>query len=177
MDLSNRPQYEDYANCVLDVALNNGWFRIHKPSIVIEPGSSVVSNVFKYYTKVYQNKKVGKVNFVVVDGSVFDVKPTMHTNNLPHMAYMESEPSSTYICDVVGSTCMEKDVILKEVELPILKAGDFIEFRGVGAYTICMTPTFINFQEPILMEKDGEFIEVRRRQTIEDVLTPYMMDS
>ena len=74
---------------------------------------------------------------------------------------------------MVGSTCMEKDVMLKDVTLPKLKAGDFIQFRGVGAYTICLTPTFINFLEPILMLKNGEYVEVRRRQTVYDILTVY----
>ena len=84
-----------------------------------------------------------------------------------------SSENETYVCDVVGSTCMEKDVMLKDVTLPKLKAGDFIQFRGVGAYTICLTPTFINFLEPILMLKNGEYVEVRRRQTVDDILTVY----
>ena len=173
MDLTGRPKYEDYANCVLDVCMVNDWFMTRKPWIVIEPGSSVVSNVFKYYTKVYQNKKVGKVNYVMVDGSVFDVKPTMHANNLPHDVIRVKESDETYVCDVVGSTCMEKDVMLKEVTLPKLEAGDFIQFRGVGAYTICLTPTFINFLSPILTESNGVFIAVRRRQNIDDVVGIY----
>jgi len=173
MDLTGRPKYEDYANCVIDEVENSTWFMERKPYVVIEPGSSVVSNVFKYYTKVYQNKKVGKVNFVMVDGTVFDVKPTMHAHNLPHEVFRADETIDTYVCNVVGSTCMEKDVMLKEVNLPKLEAGDYIQFKGVGAYTICITPTFINFLEPILMEKEGEYVEVRRRQNIDDVLTVY----
>jgi len=173
MDLTGRPTYEDYANCVLDEALANEWFVSVQPTIVIEPGSSVVSNVFSYYTKVYQNKKVGKVNFVMVDGTVFDVKPTLHSNNLPHDVYRAVESEDTYTCDVVGSTCMEKDVLLKEVVLPKLNTGDFIKFKGVGAYTICLTPTFINFLAPILSLEDGEYNEVRRRQTVDDILTIY----
>ena len=97
----------------------------------------------------------------------------MHANNLPHNVFRENETNETYVCDVVGSTCMEKDVMLKDVTLPKLKAGDFIQFRGVGAYTICLTPTFINFLEPILMLKNGEYVEVRRRQTVDDILTVY----
>ena len=173
MDLTGRPTYEDYANCVLDEALASVWFVRVQPTIVIEPGSSVVSNVFSYYTKVYQNKKVGKVNFVMVDGTVFDVKPTLHSNNLPHDVYRAVETDETYTCDVVGSTCMEKDVLLKEVLLPKLNAGDFIKFKGVGAYTICLTPTFINFLAPILTLENGEYIEVRRRQNVDDILTIY----
>ena len=175
MDLTGRPKYEDYANCVIDEVEKSEWFMTIKPYIVIEPGSSVVSNVFKYYTKVYQNKKVGKVNFVMVDGTVFDVKPTMHSNNLPHEVYRASNDSETYVCDVVGSTCMEKDVILKDVVLPKLANGDFIQFRGVGAYTICLTPTFINFLEPILTLENGEYVEVRRRQTVEDIVSIYRL--
>ena len=173
MDLTGRPRYEDYANCVLDEALSNEGFVKQQPTMVIEPGSSVVSNVFTYYTKVYQNKRVGKVNFVMVDGTVFDVKPTMHANNLPHKVHRVVESDETYVCDVVGSTCMEKDVMLKEVTMPRMEAGDFIQFNGVGAYTICLTPTFINFLEPILMPKNGEWIEARRRQTVEDILPIY----
>ena len=173
MDLTGRPKYEDYANCVLDEALANDWFVKQQPTIVIEPGSSVVSNVFTYYTKVYQNKRVGKVNFVMVDGTVFDVKPTMHANNLPHKVHRAVESDETYVCDVVGSTCMEKDVMLKEVTMPRMEAGDFIQFNGVGAYTICLTPTFINFLEPILMPEDGEWVEARRRQMVEDIIGVY----
>ena len=173
MDLTGRPTYEDYANCVLDEALASEWFVRVQPTIVIEPGSSVVSNVFSYYTKVYQNKKVGKVNFVMVDGTVFDVKPTLHSNNLPHDVYSAAEMDETYTCDVVGSTCMEKDVLLKEVVLPKLNAGDFIRFKGVGAYTISLTPTFINFLAPILSLEDGVYKEVRRRQTVDDILAIY----
>lgn len=173
MDLTGRPTYENYADCILKETLTNEWFLRVQPTIVIEPGSSVVSNVFSYYTKVYQNKKIGKVNFVIVDGTVFDVKPTMHSNNLPCKVYRAVENEQSYICDVVGSTCMEKDVILKDINMPRMEAGDFIEFHGVGAYTISLTPTFINFLEPILINNNGRFIEARKRQTIDDIIRIY----
>lgn len=173
MDLTGRPKYEDYADCILGEVLTNDWFTKRHPTIVIEPGSSVVSNVFTYYTKVYQHKKVGKVNFMMVDGTVFDIKPTMHSNNLPHEVFKAKSDDESCVCDVVGSTCMEKDVMLKEVTIPKMEAGDYIQFRGVGAYTICLTPTFINYLEPILMENNGEYVEIRRRQTIEDIIQIY----
>ena len=88
---------------------------------------------------------------------------------------VKAEEADTYNCDVVGSTCMEKDVMLKEVTMPRMEAGDFIQFNGVGAYTICLTPTFINFLEPILMPENGEWIEARRRQTVEDIVGVYRL--
>ncbi len=173
LDLTGRPTYEDYSNVVLDTALNNKWFMRYQPSIVIEPGSSVVSNVFSYYMKVYQIKHIGLKNFAMVDGTVFDVKPTMHNNNLPHSIIKNELNGETGIYDVVGSTCMEKDVILHDVELTNLHAGDYIEMRGVGAYTISLTPTFINYLAPIVSIDDKGCKLVRRRQNIKDILTIY----
>lgn len=175
LDLTNRPSYQDYANVVLDRVLKSDWFMAHRPNIVIEPGSSVVSNVFEYYTKVYQIKKIGGKNYVVVDGSVFDVKPTLHNGNLPHSFFSDNYNEEVIECDVVGSTCMEKDVLLHDVLLPRLSAGDYLQFRGVGAYTISLTPSFINFLAPIVSVVDSSFKLVRRRQNIEDILSIYSL--
>jgi len=173
LELIGRPKYEDYANIVVDRVEKSEWFNKCKPFIVIEPGSSVVSNVFKYYTKVYQIKHIGDKIFAMVDGTVFDVKPTMHSNNLPHTVFSDANERKDDIFDVVGSTCMEKDVILKDVPLKGLKAGDYIEIRGVGAYTICLTPTFINYLAPIVSIEKDKMKVVRRRQQLEDILTIY----
>lgn len=173
IDVSNKPKYEDYANCILDVCMNDGWFMKNKPSIVIEPGASVVSNVFSYVMRVYQNKQINGTHFVTVDGSVFDVKPTMHGYNLPFDTFRKEDIMETYVCDVVGSTCMEKDVILKGVEMPVVCQNDYIVMRGVGAYTISLTPTFINYLSPIVSIEDNVATCVRRRQTVEDVLEIY----
>lgn len=172
-DVSNKPSYSDYANAILDTVLSNKWFCKHKPYIVIEPGASVVSNVFDYVTKVYQTKHINNKNFAVVDGSVFDVKPTMHTYNAPTVAYVQNESDNTLFYDVVGSTCMEKDIILNSIELPALHHGDYLLMRGLGAYTLCLTPTFINYLAPIIEFASNQFKTVRRRQQIGDVIAIY----
>ena len=174
---TGKPTYEDYANIILDLVLEDDWFKQHQPFIVIEPGSSVVSNVFEYVTKVYQTKQIGDVSFVSVDGSVFDVKPTLHANNLPIIVLRKEERLEDGTFDIVGSTCMEKDVILKAVKMPAVAKGDYILMRGVGAYTICLTPTFINYLPPILSIEEDNVKVVRRRQNVNDVLSLYAVDS
>ena len=160
---------------MLDCLKNSELFNRCLPYIVIEPGSSVVSNVFKYYTKVYQLKRINGKNFAMVDGTVFDVKPTMHSNNLPHSIIAESVEDEFEVYDVAGSTCMEKDIMLREVSLPKLKIGDFLEFRGVGAYTISLTPTFINYLAPIVTVENETINVVRRKQQMDDVLNIYKL--
>ena len=52
INTTGRPAYEDYANAILDKVLSDDWFKRQQPFIIIEPGSSVVSNVFEYVTKI-----------------------------------------------------------------------------------------------------------------------------
>lgn len=173
LDITNKPSYEDYASVILDTVLNNKWFCRVKPFIIIEPGASVVSNVFNYVTKVHQIKEIGSTSFAIVDGSVFDVKPTMHPYNLPFTIISNSINSKSAVYDVVGSTCMEKDVILKEAMMPCLKRGDYIYLKGVGSYTISLTPNFINYLSPILMLTKSGVKLIRRRQRMEDIISIY----
>ena len=124
-------------------------------------------------SKLYQSKRIAGQNFITTDGTVFDVKPTMHSNNLPFTIYTQTESTQLIICDIVGSTCMEKDNILKDVEVPKIQFGDYILIDGVGAYTITLTPTFINYLSPILSLTENTVQQVRRRQTINDIISLY----
>lgn len=176
IDVSNKPKYSDYANCILDTCLASKWFKLVKPTIVIEPGVSVVANVFSYVSKIFQTKEIAEQKFLTTDGTVFDVKPTLHGNNLPHAFYTKEDNLKTYTANLVGSTCMEKDVILNGVEVPEnIGYGDYVKIDGVGAYTVVLTPTFINYLSPIIGVKNTETFIVRRRQTIDDVIALYTL--
>lgn len=179
LDVSGKPSYDDYAQMVLSILHNDPWFLKTQPYLVIEPGSSVVSNVFEYYTSIFQQKNIGTKRFVIVDGSVFDVKPTMHSFNLPFslipMSEAGNEQEDYGHCDIVGSTCMEKDVIMHDVRIPFFQRGDLINIKGVGAYTLSLTPTFINYLAPVFTFENEELVLVRRRQQIEDLLNIYLI--
>lgn len=174
INVSNKPQYNDYADCILNKCLNNEWFNKMRPAIVIEPGVSVVANVFSYISKIFQIKEIAGDKFLTTDGTVFDVKPTMHSNNLPHTFFTKEHSNNVYYANLVGSTCMEKDIILNQVPVPATTSyGDYVKIDGVGAYTIALTPTFINFLSPIIAIQNNKVDIVRRRQTIDDVMSLY----
>lgn len=174
IDTSGKPAYEDYANIIVGECNKSDWFRRINPSIVIEPGVSVTANVFSYISKIMQVKTIACQKFLITDGTVFDVKPTLHNNNLPHVFYSHKTSKKTCQANLVGSTCMEKDVILKDIKVPVsVSHGDFVKIDGVGAYTMVLSPTFINYLPPIIELKDGNALVVRRRQNLEDVLSLY----
>lgn len=174
IDVSNKPKYSDYADVILDLCLQNEWFNKVQPNIVIEPGVSVVANVFSYVSMIFQTKEIAGQKFLSTDGTVFDVKPTLHSNNLPHTFFAKKPGNGTYVANLVGSTCMEKDVILSDVNVPEnIAGGDYVKIDGVGAYTIVLTPSFINYVSPIVSVDGERDTLVRRRQTLDDVMAFY----
>lgn len=173
---NNYPSYEDYANGILKICFSNSWYMNHQPFIVIEPGVSVVANVFSYITKVYDKKMINNRVTVTVDGSCLDIKPSFHNKPLPFKIINQTDTlgqNEPETIDVVGSTCLENDILLSRIKVKSIKLNDYIQFDGVGAYTITMTPTFINYLATILALENGMIRIIRRRQNLEDILRLY----
>lgn len=177
LDVRGKPSYDDYARGLAEVLQADPWFVQHQPALVIEPGASVVANVFDFAARVHTVKQIQDQQYVVVDGSVFDIKPSMHSLNLPFQVLYQpdvsQEDNSVVPAHVVGSTCMEKDIILRAVPMVMPRHGDFVLVHGVGAYTVVFNPVFINALAPILAWRDGRATCVRRPQTINDILSLY----
>ena len=74
---------------------------------------------------------------------------------------------------VVGSTCMEKDYLLTEITGLLPDVGDFIKIDNAGAYTVVLTPPFINPAPAIVVEKSGMFKLIRSKQTLNDMFKNY----
>ena len=51
--------------------------------------------------------------------------------------------------------------------------GDFIKIDSVGAYTVVLTPPFINPAPAIVVEKSGTFKLIRSKQTLNDMFKNY----
>ncbi len=174
------PTFDEYAAAIAELLLADGWVAANRPFLVAEPGVSVVADSMSFYTAIHSRKNVaGTRNFVTVDGSVFNVKPTMHRYNMLFRHIAARPPGgSGIVCDVVGSTCMEKDIILQDVVLPDPQPGDYIEIKGAGAYTIVMTPPFINLAPAIVgPDGNGGFRLLRAPQSVDHLLEGYNLEA
>lgn len=168
------PSFVDYAESIATALYENSWVKQNLPCLIVEPGISVVANCFSFYSTVHCIKTVGVKQFAVVDGSIYNIRPTMHRYKLP-MRKLDSggeDVEKTY--DIVGSTCMEKDILAGDVILPELKQGDVLEVSHVGAYTLVMTPPFINLAPAIVANTDdNKFTLARKAQSFETFFTDY----
>jgi diaminopimelate decarboxylase len=175
MGFANVPSFDDYAEAICSVLQKNQWVMRRKPNLVLEPGIAMVANVVSLITGVVGTKTIKDKTLVTVDGSAFHIKPTLHTRNLPWSLISKEEdkrPSVSF--SVVGSTCMEKDYLLTDVKGPLPQIGDFIQIDQAGAYTVVLSPPFIN-PAPAIVVAEGENIKmVRSRQSLDDMFQNYV---
>lgn len=164
----NAPTFDEYAEAVCKIMNTEFAGLDHKPALILEPGISMVANAFTFVAKVIETKRIRSQNFVLIDGSVHNIKPTMHKNNLPMkiVKHNESRQRGTY--NIVGYTCMEKDYLAHEVLGEMPSNDDYIIFENVGAYTIVFNPPFIK-ERPGILAIDGEDVFlVRKKETFKE---------
>ena len=163
------PSFDDYAEAVCQVMNTEFGDKNRKPFLIVEPGISMVANAFTFAAKVIETKKVQDQNFVLIDGSVHNVKPTMHKRNLPmHLVLQNADRNQYGTYHIVGYTCMEKDYLAYEIEGGLPVKNDYVIFENVGAYTIVFNPPFIKERPAIVAFDNGGFFVVRKKESLKE---------
>jgi diaminopimelate decarboxylase len=158
----------------------------------IEPGTILVANKGFIVMKVMDKKRTGKggFNFILLNGGMeMNARPLCYGSRHPFYvvsksgALLSSEFDQNdygYLAVPVGRCCESGDTLsmLKDgLAVPRHMAepdiGDYFVVGGAGAY--CSSMSLFNYnsyvQAPeILFTKDGELVQIRRRQTIEEML-------
>ena len=168
------PTIDQYAKTITSV-LHEEIASPEKPTLVIEPGISMVANIMHLFAEILEIKKIGNTLYAVCDSSINVVNPEkskitpsyriISQNNEP------SEKKVTYI--IVGNTCLEYDIIIEKHE-GTLKRGDFIMFINKGAYSHVRTPIFIMPRPPII-GREGQIY--KEKDSSEYVLEPYIFET
>jgi len=172
----NPPSFNDYAKSIHEACVADSWYRENLPEIVIEPGMAVVADAVSYITKVVSLRNINSDVILGVDGSYFDIRPTFHKKILPHRLLNTckdlNKKMSKYI--VVGSTCMERDILFEEAILSEVSIDDIIFIGNVGAYCDVLSPNFINYAPPVVsISKDSVFSLLKERQNFSSFFVSY----
>lgn len=78
---------------------------------------------------------------------------------------------------IVGNICESGDIIAHRRKLPPIKLGDTIGVMDAGAYGYSMSSNYNNRLRPaeVLIDREGESILIRRRDTLDDLLTNFIL--
>lgn len=168
---STRAQYVDaisdaYQEC----------FAEDGPQLILEPGMALVADAMDFVCSVHDTKVIDGTRHAVIDGSIYNIKPTLHGLDMPFRLLRADGDVAPGVSTVGGYTCMEIDV-LHSCYPAQMKRDDVLVFSNCGAYTTVLTPTFIRPAAAVIACKSGSPHLLRRADTLDDWLRPFQMGS
>lgn len=171
------PTYHEYAAAIA-TQVAEAYPTGTGPELILEPGTAIAADVMKFVAKITATKRIRSKNFAVSSGSIYNIKPTLHTKNLPVKVYRKNPipqlQSDSGIVDIVGYTCMEHDFLYRGYKGSVT-TDDYVVFDNVGAYALVLKPPFIRLSPAVIaydLTSSG-FELVKREETFADVFSSF----
>jgi diaminopimelate decarboxylase len=143
------------------------------PRVVVEPGRSLIGRAGVALYTVGSRKDVpGIRTYVAVDGGMADnIRPAIYGARYEVLAAARPAAAAEELVTIVGKYCESGDVLVRDVNLPRLAAGEVIAIPASGAYCLAMASNYNAALKPaIVFVNDGKARLVRRRETYEDLM-------
>jgi diaminopimelate decarboxylase len=146
--------------------------KLKLPRLIVEPGRSIVAKAgIALYTVGVIKNIPGIRTYVSVDGGMSDnIRQPMYGAVQEALVADRVSAKNTDKVTICGKLCESGDVLIKEITLPRLKAGDILAMAGSGAYAVPMQSNYNSMLRPaIVFVKDGKARLIRRRETLADL--------
>ncbi len=142
------------------------------PRLIIEPGRAIVAQAGVALYRVGVIKDIpGIRRYVCVDGGMGDnIRQPMYGARQEALAANRASARETGKVTIAGRYCESGDVLIYDIDMPELVAGDILAIAGSGAYCVPMQSNYNASCRPaIVFVRDGKARLVRRRETLEDL--------
>lgn len=175
--VEGKPSFDDYLREM--AAILKEQFSPDTTRLIVEPGMSLVGASIDYLTSVTDVKQTTYGTFVTTDGSRTHIDPLMtktgyeHLRLTPEGSAQKPVEAKQVIC---GFTCIEGDRLMTIEGKSRLQEGERILYKRVGAYSICLSPQFIQFSPAVYVQRKGDLRLVRRRFTAEQALINSLLE-
>jgi diaminopimelate decarboxylase len=163
------PTFEEYADAIVSTMKSNDIST--NISLILEPGNGLFANAFYYITSVVDTKELPECRIVTTNGSRNDIDPFFSKSRyLSEVLYQQTTMPIVPRQIITGATCLEYDQLFELKDAPALQVGDRVRYNNVGAYTLCLTPLFINYFPIVYALKDGQYKVVREKWTANEFI-------
>ncbi|MTD39092.1 diaminopimelate decarboxylase [Erwinia sp. CPCC 100877] len=144
------------------------------PEIWIEPGRSIVAEAgTTLYTVGSQKNIPGVRHYVAVDGGMGDnIRPALYGAEYDGFLANRNSNEPNETVTVVGKYCESGDVLIKDISLPPLQAGDLLAVTSTGAYGYSMANNYNrNLKPAVVFVENGQDRLAIRRETYADLVS------
>ena len=154
---------------------------------MLEPGRSLVAPAAVAFYTVGARKEIpGVRTYVSVDGGMADnIRPALYgakyaarriANGKRQIANDDGQidkgrRTNRETITIAGKYCESGDILIRDIELPRLEAGDLLAIPMAGAYTLAMASNYNLARRPaVVLVKDGAAQLIQRRETYADLV-------
>jgi len=141
--------------------------------IYLEPGRSIISTAGVTLYSVGSSKKVPNGRkYVAVDGGMADnPRPSMYQAEYTAEVANDIEPRRVEKVTIAGKFCESGDILIEEIELPELRAGDILCVYNTGAYNFSMESNYNRTKKlAMVLVNSAQSDMIVNRESLEDLI-------
>jgi diaminopimelate decarboxylase len=147
---------------------------LRTPLLVVEPGRSIAGPAGVALYTVGAIKDIpGVRRYVAVDGGMGDnIRPKLYDARYEVLPAAGPDAAAAGLVTIAGKYCESTDVLVTDAPLPPVTSGDVVFVPAAGAYCLSMASNYNGMPRPAaVMVRDGEARLIRRRETLDDLLS------
>ncbi len=170
---SPAPPISAYAEVIASKVISKcQQLKLALPRLTVEPGRSIVGAAGVALYKVGVVKEIPGVRcYVSVDGGMGDnIRPALYGSKYEAVVANKMLAKEAKEITIAGKFCESGDILIRDIALPPVSAGDIIAVPDCGAYCLPQASNFNASLKPaIVLVNKGEARFIRRRETLDDL--------
>ena len=147
---------------------------IKRPTLLIEPGRSLVANAGSTIYTVGSIKEIKNVRtYVSVDGGMTDnIRPSLYQADYEcGIVNKINKTGHNHKVTIAGKCCESGDILISDTEIGDINSGDSLITTTTGAYGYSMASNYNKIpKNPVVFVQNGEDKLACKRQSYEDLL-------
>jgi len=168
------PSIEKLAEVVIkSIKENTEKYGIKNPKIYLEPGRSIVGTAGVTLYTFGSSKQVpeGK-KYVAVDGGMADnPRPSMYQAKYSAVIANKPEAEGEEVVTIAGRYCESGDILIKDINLPMVETGDILCVFNTGAYGYSMSSNYNRTLKPaIVLVNNKQSDIIVKRETYDELI-------
>jgi diaminopimelate decarboxylase len=142
------------------------------PKLIIEPGRAMVARAGVALYRAGVVKDIPGIRcYVSVDGGMGDnIRQALYGARHEAVVANKITEKEGGKVTISGKFCESGDVLIRDINLPPVSAGDIIAVADCGAYCLPLSSNYnASLRPAVVMVREGKARLIRRRETLEDL--------
>lgn len=148
-------------------------YNIEPPTLYIEPGRSIISTSgVTLYTIGSMKQVPNMTKYVTVDGGMSDnPRPSMYQAEYCADVANKMNETQKEVVTIAGRFCESGDILIKDINLPIMETGDILCVYNTGAYNYSMASNYNRVEKPaMVLVNNAQSDIIIKRESLEDII-------